>query len=116
MNLYFIMQVIRLFQSKNYTEDELRMAYDYLLTIDNDILNMYIDSVEDIEVYIIALNSILEIYEKREEYEKCFSIKTKIDSARDRTLQSAVAITVNSMFIASNKEVNEDLREPSLHK
>jgi hypothetical protein len=83
MNLYFIMQVIRLFQSKNFTENELRMAYDYLITIDNDVLNLYINSVEDIEVYTIALNLILDIYIKREEYEKCNMIKNKIDSANN---------------------------------
>lgn len=77
------MQVIKLFQTKNYTEDELRMAYDYLLTIDNDVLIMYIKKVEDIELYIIALNLILKIYEKQEEYEKCFNIKNKIDSAKE---------------------------------
>lgn len=77
------MQVIRLFQKKNYTEDELRMAYDYLLTIDNDVLIMYISNVEDIELYILALNLILKIYEKKEEYEKCYLIKKKVDSARE---------------------------------
>lgn len=83
MNLYFIMQVIRLFKSENYTEDELRMAHDYLLTIDKDVLISYIDNVEDIEIYLIALRLILKIYENREEYERCFSIKTKMDSANE---------------------------------
>lgn len=83
MNLYFIMQVIRLFQTKNYTEDELRMAYDYLLTIDNDVLIMYISNIEDIEMYLLALDLVLKIYEKREEYEKCYLIKKKSDLARE---------------------------------
>ena len=76
------MQVIRLFQMENYTEDELRMAYDYLLTIDNEIINSYIDNVEDIEVYILAISYILKIYERKEEYEKCYLLKKKADSAR----------------------------------
>lgn len=96
MNLYFIMQVIRLFQSENYTEDELRMAYDYLLTIDKEVLFMYIDKIEDIEVYIIALNFVLKIYEKREEYEKCFSIKTKIDLARE-IINNTIKIKTNGI-------------------
>lgn len=77
------MQVIRLFQLKNYTKDELKMAYDYLLTIDNDILNLYINNIDDIEVYIVALVLMLEIFEEDEEYERCHQIKNKIDSARE---------------------------------
>lgn len=88
------MQVIRLFKSENYTEDELRMAHDYLLTIDYDVLITYIDNIEDIEIYLIALDLILKIYEKREEYERCFSIKKKIDSANN-IINKKIKVTEN---------------------
>lgn len=79
MNLYFVAQVIKLFQTGNYTEDELRMAYDYLLSIDNDVIFTYINDTEEIELYVFAMNLVIKAYEKKEEYEKCYLLKKKTD-------------------------------------
>ena len=79
MNLFFISQAIKLFSEQLYTEDELRMIYDYLITIDNHVLDSYISDEKSLLLYLKALNLVIKIYENREEYEKCFLVKKKVD-------------------------------------
>jgi hypothetical protein len=72
---------------KDHTEDELRMVYDYLLFLDNSILNMYYNNntipgfQNDLYIYIEVVNETIKVFEKTEEYEKCFKLKLKRDEA-----------------------------------
>ena len=70
-------------KSNNYTEDEIRMLYDYLLNLDNEIVFSYycnnnIRGYEnDFIFFIEIINDLIKIYEEVEEYEKCNKLKTK---------------------------------------
>lgn len=83
MTINFLLQATRVLHFGNYDEDELTMFYNYLTTLDNDILNDYNSSCtilsydNDLELYIEILNAMIMIFEEREEYEKCLKLKSK---------------------------------------
>lgn len=86
MNINFIVQSL-LILKHGQTEDELRMVYDYLLFLDYNILIMYFNNntipgfQNDLYIYIEVVNETIKIFEKMEEYEKCFKLKLKRDEA-----------------------------------
>jgi hypothetical protein len=59
------------------------MVYNFLISIDNEILNDYnytctIPSYDnDIQLYVEVLDKTIEIFEEMEEYEKCEKLKNK---------------------------------------
>jgi hypothetical protein len=85
MKYNFLLQTTMVFGHDNCDDEELDMIYNFLLSIDNDIINYYnsnstIVSYEtDLELYIEVLKTTIEIFEEREEYEKCQMLKNKID-------------------------------------
>ena len=66
-------------------EEELGMVYNFLLSIDNDVLNYYNSNCTilsydtDLDLYIDVLKTTISIFEEREDYEKCQVLKNKID-------------------------------------
>jgi len=82
MNINFILQTL-IILSKDHTEDDLRMVYDYLLFLDYTILFSYymnntIKGYEnDLYVYLEVVNKAIKVFEKLEEYEKCYKLKLK---------------------------------------
>lgn len=83
MNINFIIQSTLILGQDDYTDDELRMVYDYLLFLDYDTLISYYftNTVQgydnDLQIYIEVINRAIELFEKTEEYEKCNKLKLK---------------------------------------
>lgn len=77
MSVNFLLQATRVLSFNNYDEDELKMVYDFIISIDNEILNDYNMSCNiliynnDLELYIEIVDALINIFEDREEYEKC---------------------------------------------
>ena len=77
MLVNFLMQATRVLHIGNYDEDELEMVYEFVSSIDNEILNDYNNTCtilsydNDLELYIEIVDSLIAIFEEREEYEKC---------------------------------------------
>ena len=83
----FLLQATRILHVGNYDEDELRMIYDFTTQLDNVVLNEYLNNTtilsynNDLELYVEILQSLIDIFEEREEYEKCNLLKIKIDES-----------------------------------
>ena len=83
----FLLQATRILHVGNYDEDELRMIYDFTTQLDNVVLNEYLNNTtilsynNDLELYVEILQSLINIFEEREEYEKCEMLKHKKDDS-----------------------------------
>ncbi len=83
MTINFLLQATRVLHFGNYDEDELTMFYNYLTALDNEILNDYYSTCtilsydNDLELYVEILDTLISIFEEREEYEKCLKLKSK---------------------------------------
>jgi len=83
ITLNFLLQATRVLNVGNYNEEELKMIYKFLISLDNTVLNEYNNKCtilsynNDLELYVEILNSCILIFEKREEYEKCQKLKDK---------------------------------------
>lgn len=87
MNINFIIQSIMILSRDDCTDDELRMVYDYLLFLDYDTLFSYVlkntlpNYENDLFIYIDVVNKAIKLFEKTEEYEKCYKLKLKRELA-----------------------------------
>jgi hypothetical protein len=87
MNLNFLLQATRVLNKGEYEEDELIMIYNFVTTIDNEILNDYnstctiISYDNDLQLYIEIIDTLIITFEEREEYEQCEILKDKKDDA-----------------------------------
>jgi hypothetical protein len=87
MNFNFLLQATRVLHVGNYDEGELTMIYDFITSLDNDILNDYNNTCtilsynNDLELYIEIIDSLILVFEGREEYEKCEKLKNKKDDS-----------------------------------
>lgn len=83
MTINFLLQATRVLHVGNYDEDELSMITNFMVAVDNDILNDYnntctiISYDNDLQLYIEILDELINIFEEREEYEKCEILKIK---------------------------------------
>ncbi len=81
MSLNFLLQATRVLHVGNYDEDELEMIYNFFISVDNEILNDYYNRCtilsynNDLELYVEITDSLIEIFEEIEEYEKCILLK-----------------------------------------
>lgn len=79
----FLLQATRVLHIGNYDDDELKMIYGFVTSLDNDVLNSYYNSCtlltyyNDLELYIEIVEALIYIYEENEEYEKCIVLKNK---------------------------------------
>jgi hypothetical protein len=77
MSVSFLLQATRVLHVDNYDEEELTMIYNFVINLDNEILNDYNNTCSilsydnDLELYIEIVDSLIVIFEEREEYEKC---------------------------------------------
>jgi hypothetical protein len=77
MTIGFLLQSTRVLEGGIYDEEDLRMIYGYVIHIDDEILNDYYNTCtifsydNDLELYIEIIDSLIVIFEEREEYEKC---------------------------------------------
>jgi hypothetical protein len=87
MLVNFLMQATRVLHVGNYDEDELEMVYEFVSSIDNEILNDYnntctiISYDNDLQLYVEIVETLIKIYEEKEEYEKCEILKFKKDDS-----------------------------------
>ncbi len=87
MLVNFLMQATRVLHVGNYDEDELEMVYEFVSSIDNEILNDYnntctiISYDNDLQLYVEIVDTLIKIYEEKEEYEKCEILKFKKDDS-----------------------------------
>jgi hypothetical protein len=83
MSVNFLLQATRVLHHNNYDEDELEMITNFMVAVDNEILNDYnitctiLSYENDLQLYIEIIDVLIEIFEEREEYEKCALLKTK---------------------------------------
>ena len=83
MSINFLLQATRVLSFSNYDDIELSMTYNYLTALDNDILNDYFNTCtilaynNDLELYIEIIETLIIVFEEREEYEKCAKLKVK---------------------------------------
>jgi hypothetical protein len=87
MSINFLLQATRVLNFGNYDEVELSMTYNYITALDNEILNDYFNTCtilsydNDLELYIEIVDTLILVFEEKEEYEKCAKlIKKKKES------------------------------------
>ena len=96
MSFNFLLQATRILHVGNYDEDELIMIYNYLIALDNEILNDYYNTCtilsydNDLILYMEILDTAIEIFEEREEYEKCQLLKNKKEESRNITKNKTI--------------------------
>ena len=83
MSINFLLQATRVLSFGNYDDVELSMTYNYLTALDNEILNDYYNTCtilaynNDLELYIEIVETLIIVFEEREEYEKCAKLIKK---------------------------------------
>ena len=87
MSANFLLQATRILNVGNYDENELDMVHHFISSIDNETLNDYNNTCtilsydNDLQLYIEILDTLITIFEEREEYEKCELLKHKKDES-----------------------------------
>lgn len=88
MSFNFLLQATRVLSINNFDDDELKMVYEFMVGLDNEILNDYnmscniISYNNDLELYVEIIEALIDIFEEREEYEKCSVLKSKLDESK----------------------------------
>lgn len=83
MSINFLLQATRVLNFGHYDDVELSMTYNYITALDNDILNDYYNTCtilsyeNDLELYIEIVETLIIVFEEREEYEKCAKLINK---------------------------------------
>jgi len=83
MSVSFLLQATRVLHVGNYDDNEVRMIYDYIRNVDNDMIYEYINNKtilsynNDLELLIEIIDRMIEILEETEDYEKCLVLKNK---------------------------------------
>lgn len=83
MSVSFLLQATRILHVGNYDGDEVRMIYDYIKSIDNEIIFEYnststiLSYDTDLDLLIEIIDRMIFILEEDEEYEKCHILKNK---------------------------------------
>ena len=83
MSINILLQATRVLSFGNYDDIELSMTYNYLTALDNEILNGYFNTCtilaynNDLELYIEIVETLIIVFEEREEYEKCAKLIRK---------------------------------------
>lgn len=89
MSFNFLIQATRVLHIGNYDEDDIKMVFDYIISLDNEILNDYYSTCtiltynNDLELYIEIIDALIKIYEEREEYENCELLMIKKEESEN---------------------------------
>ena len=87
MTFNFLLQATRVLHYNNYDENELEMIYNFLISLENDTLKDYNSTCtilsynNDLELYMEILDVVIEVYEEREDYERCQKLKEMKDKS-----------------------------------
>ncbi len=85
LSVNFLLQSTRILHVGNYDEDELEMIYKFISKVDKTILIHYLTSKtilsydSDLELCLEIVTALVNIYEEREEYERCLILTKKKD-------------------------------------
>jgi len=96
MSISFLLQATRVLHIGNYDDDEVQMIYDYIRTLDNEIIihyysNKTILSYEnDLELLIEIIDKMIYILEQTEDYEKCLILKNKKEECKKINLEKTI--------------------------
>jgi hypothetical protein len=77
MDFNFLIQATRVLNNNDYDEKELELVYNFIIMVDNELINYYycnnsiLSYQNDLEIYIEIVDTLINIFEQREEYEKC---------------------------------------------
>ena len=83
----FLLQAIKILTDENITDKELDRVYEFLISIDNNELNVYysgftiISYSNDLELYMETISKVIKLYEVKEKYEQCHELKMKYDES-----------------------------------
>ena len=83
MSISFLLQATRVLHVGNYDDNEVQMIYDYIRSIDNEMIFEYISNKtilsyeNDLELLVEIIDRMIYILEEMEEYEKCLVLKNK---------------------------------------
>lgn len=81
----FLLHSLITVETNRYTEKELDLIYNFIIMVEYDLLihyNLYCRVIQydnDLQVYIDIVKKLINIFEEREEYEKCVLLKEKLD-------------------------------------
>ena len=73
MSVSFLLQATRILHVGNYDDNDVRMIYDYLKTVDNEMIYEYYSTCtilsyeNDLELFVEILDAMLKIMEENEE-------------------------------------------------
>ncbi len=87
MTFNFLLQATRVLHYNNYDDNELEMIYNFLIALENDTLNDYNNTCtilsynNDLELYMEILDVVIDVYEERENYERCQKLKEMKDKS-----------------------------------
>ena len=87
MTVNFLLQATRVLHVGNYDEDELIMIFNFMTAIDDKVLyeylctNTLVSYNNDLELYVEIVDVMIDVFENREEYEKCGILKFRRDNA-----------------------------------
>jgi hypothetical protein len=87
MSSNFLLQSTRILHNDNYDDNELEMITNFMVAVDNEILNDYFNTCtilsydNDLQLYVEILDALIKIFEEREEYEKCEMLKYRKDDS-----------------------------------
>jgi len=85
ISINFLLQTTRVLHVGNYNDEELEMIYNFISKVDKTILFHYLSSKtilsydSDLELCLEVVNTLISIYEDKEEYEKCVTLTNKKD-------------------------------------
>ena len=88
MTVNFLLQAMRVLNVGNYDETDLSMVTNFMVGVDNEILNDYNNTCtilsydNDLELYVEIIDTLISIFEEREEYEICGVLKEKKEDAQ----------------------------------
>lgn len=89
MSINFLLQAIKILHIGNYNDNEIITIYDYLISLDNIVLNDYFNAHSvleynnDLEFCVEVIDGMIRILEKKEEYEKCQILLNKKEESLD---------------------------------
>lgn len=87
ISVKFLLQSSRILSDKIYTEKDLTMIYNFVVSIDNLDLIEYFNSKtifsynNDLELFQDVCKTLLSIFEKSENYEYCHEIQLKLNES-----------------------------------
>jgi hypothetical protein len=95
----FLIQATRVLNIDEYYEDDLNMIYKFLLSLDNETLIDYYKKQtlfgyqNDLELYLDIVDSLINVFEITEEYEKC----EKLLGQKNKTLKLKKYVNIKNV-------------------